>query len=308
MQIARRSLLFGLVANAWAQSQATFSTDVNVVSVLATVHDKDGHVIRNLTADDFVLSEDGTVQKIRYFSRETSLPVTIGLLVDTSRSQTGVLEQERRASQVFLNRVLRPDQDKGFIAHFDERVEVVQGLTSSREDLASALQRLQIPGHYATLIYSAVRNCSEQVMREQSGRKAFILLTDGVAFHDDTTIGTAIEFAQRSDTILYSIRFADPIKAYRPVRAAVLSAASNQGKEGLHRMAQETGGESYEVSKKLTLDVIYSQIEETLRSQYSIGYMPERIGTRSDSGYHKIRLTAKDRNLVVNARQGYYSK
>jgi VWFA-related protein len=305
MKIARRTLLLGALGTAWAQDQPSFSADVKVVSLLATVHDKDGRVVKDLTADDFLLAEDGVEQKIRYFSKESGLPLTIGLLVDTSRSQTGVLEQERRASKTFLNRVLR-EEDRAFVAHFDERVEIVRGLTSSRTDLASALEQLKIPGHYATLIYSAVRTCSEQVMRKQAGRKAFILLTDGVAFHDDTSIGTAIEFAQRADTILYSIRFSDPISAYRPVRAAVLAAASARGKAGLERMAKETGGTMFEVAKHQTIEEIYAQIEDALRNQYSIGYTPER-NVSSDS-YHKIKLTTRDRRLTVHTREGYYGK
>lgn len=134
MRITRRFALFGLIAQAWGQDQPpTFSTDVNVVSLLATVRDRDGRVVRRLTANDFVLLQDGVPQKIRYFSEETDLPLIIGLLVDTSRSQTGVLEQERRASEIFLDRILRPEKDRAFIAHFDEQVEILQGLTSSRD-------------------------------------------------------------------------------------------------------------------------------------------------------------------------------
>jgi len=301
MRIARRSLVFGFVANALGQEQPTFSTDVNVVSILATVRDRDGRVVKNLAAEDFMLSEDGVAQTIRYFSRESNLPFTVGLLVDTSRSQTGVLEAERRASQTFLERILRPDQDQAFVAHFDERVEVLQGLTSSREELAAALRRLAIPGHYATLIYTGVRDCSERVMRKQTGRKAFVLLTDGVAYRDDTSIGTAIEFAQRADTMLYSIRYSDAVRVYQPVRAAVVAAAKQRGKEALARMARETGGETFEVSKARTIEAIYADIEDALRSQYSIGYTPPRR-----SGYHKIQLETKNKNLKVVARSGYY--
>jgi VWFA-related protein len=306
MRIARRTVLLGLIGTAWSQDQPTFSADVNVVSIFATVRDKDGRIVRDLNADDFVLLEDGVRQKIRYFSQETNLPLTIGLLVDTSRSQTGVLQQERRASQAFLERVLRPDRDQAFVAHFDERVEILQGLTSSRAQLAEALQRLAIPGHYATLIYSAVRECAEGVMRKQAGRKAFILLTDGVAFHDETSIGTAIEFAQRADTILYSIRFSDPIKAYRPVRAAILATAKEHGKAALARMAKETGGETFEVSKRQSIDEIYKQVEDALRTQYSIGYTPEKSGTAG--GYRKIKLSAREWRFVVTTREGYYAR
>src|SRR5262249_54965198 len=153
-------------------------------------HDKGGRAVKDLTADDFVLREDGVLQNIRYFSQETSLPLTIGLLVDTSRSQTGVLEQERRTSLTFLNRVLRPDRDRAFVAHFDYRAEIVQGLTSSLADLASALRKLSVPETYGTVIFTSIRDCANLVMRQQSGRKAFILLTDGVAYRDSTSIST----------------------------------------------------------------------------------------------------------------------
>src|SRR5215470_18242438 len=120
MRIARRSLLFGWLAEAWSQDQPTFSADVNVVSVLAVVRDKTGRIVKDLEHDDFLLLENGVPQQIRYFSRETDLPLKIGLLVDTSRSQTHVLDQERRASQTFLERMLRPDRDQAFVASFDE--------------------------------------------------------------------------------------------------------------------------------------------------------------------------------------------
>jgi VWFA-related protein len=307
MKLARRTVLFGALAKALAQEQPTFSADVKLVSLLATVHDKDGRAVKGLTVDDFVLREDGVLQKIRYFSQEASLPLTIGLLVDTSRSQTGVLEQERRASLTFLNRVLRPDQDRAFVAHFDYRAETVQGLTSSTADLASALQKLSVPDAYGTMIFTSIRDCANQVMRHQSGRKAFILLTDGVGYHDSTSISTAIEFAQRADTILYPIRFADSIKVYRPVRAAILAQASAHGKEGLARMARETGGASFEASRKLSIEPIYTQIEDLLRHQYSIGYTPERLED-APGAYHKIVLTTRDRKLVVKTRDGYYTK
>jgi VWFA-related protein len=285
--------------------EATFSSNVKVVSLLATVHDRDGNIVKNLTEGDFVLEEDGVPQTIRYFSRESDLPLTVGLLVDTSRSQTGVLETERRASYKFLDQVLREDKDLAFVAHFDVKAETVQGLTSSRKELSAALDRLSIPDRFATLIFSSVRDSSEQVMRKQTGRKAFILLTDGVAYRDPVSIGTAIEFAQRADTILYSIRFADPIKPYRLIQAAVQASVSERGKGGLKRMSRETGGGYYEVSKSQTIERIYSQIEDALRNQYSIGYTPLRD---SDGKYRKIKLAAKDRSLVVTTRDGYYAK
>jgi VWFA-related protein len=306
MAISRRHLLFGIAANAWCQETPTFSSDTKVVSLLATVLDKDGRVVKDLSQDDFTLLEDNKPQTIRYFSRESDLPLTVGILVDTSKSQSEVLEKERSASYEFLDQVLREGKDLAFVAHFDERFEVLQGLTDSRKALDTALRRLRVPERAATLLYSAVRDSSENTMKKRTGRKAIILLTDGVAFRDSTSEESAIEFAQRADTIVYSIRFSDRTPAYRPIRAAVMAAASGHGKQVLQRMAKETGGSAYEVSKNETIERIFSEIEEALRNQYSIGYTPEPF--RADGNYRKIKLTTKDRSLVVHTRDGYYAQ
>ncbi len=305
MKIALHILIFSIAASACAQEVPTFSARVNVVTLLATVRDRDGRILNNLTAGDFVLTEDGIPQKIRYFVRESDLPLTIGLLVDTSRSQTGVLDEESSASYKFLDQVLREGKDQAFIVHFDTRVETLQGLTSSRVKLASALQGLSIPGEAATFLYSAVRDSSQNPMQDQTGRKALILLTDGVAYRDPTTIDTAIEFAQRADSIIYSIRFSDPVPI-RPLRAAFVASMKEHGKLELERMAKETGGVSYGVSKNRSIEAIYSEIEEALRNQYSIGYTPSRPSP--DGKFHKIKLTTRDRHSVVTTREGYYAR
>jgi VWFA-related protein len=240
MKFIMSILIFVIVTTAWAQDVPTLSVNVNVVSLLTTVHDHDGRVVSNLTQDDFVLAEDGISQKTRYFSRDSDFPLTVGIMVDTSRSQTGVLGEESKASETLLTQVLREGKDQAFIAHFDTRVEILQGLTSSRSDLASALYQLAIPEDVSTLLYSAVQESSSKVMNKQPGRKAIILLTGGVAYKDPASIESAIEAAQRADTVIYSIRFSDPVEAYRPIRAALLVAAKDHGKEALQRMARET--------------------------------------------------------------------
>jgi VWFA-related protein len=121
-----------------AAQDTTFSTDVKVVNVLATVRDKHGQIIANLNKDDFTLEEDGRLHAIRYFSRETNLPLTLGLLIDTSMSQRRVLGAERSASYRFLDQVLREDKDMAFVIHFDREVELLRDLTSSRKDLRRA--------------------------------------------------------------------------------------------------------------------------------------------------------------------------
>jgi len=306
MRVTRRDLLLGAAAFRTFAQEPDFSTGVDVVTLLATVRDRDGLIAKNLTREDFLLLDDGAPQTIRYFSRESDLPLTVGLLVDTSQSQAHVLEPERSASFTFLDRVLREGIDQAFVAHFDVRVEVLQNFTSSRKNLESALSQLKVPEALSTLLYDAIRECSENQMREKEGRKAFILLSDGADFRSKTTLPTAIEYAQRADTIIYSILFAEPLHAYRPVRSAVLAMSRDRGRKVMHRLAAETGGAFFEVTKSDPIENIYSRIEDALRNQYSIGYTPE---PRAASGqYRKIKLTTKQAGLIVQTRDGYYSK
>ena len=305
MRIRRRDLMLGAAFRAFAQ-EPKFSTEVKVVTLIATVHDSLGTVITNLNKEDFLVEEDGVPQTILYFSRESDLPLTIGLLVDTSKSQAWSIESERRASYTFLDKVLRENKDRAFVAHFDFRVEVLQDLTSSRTQLASALDKLAIPRRSSTLLYRAVRDCSEGQMRKQQRRKAFVILSDGVDVHSQTTIVTAIEFAQRADTILYSILF-NKWPAIADPGSAVLKAVNDaRGKRAMQRLARETGGAYFEVSKNRPIEKIYASIEEQLRNQYSIGYTPER----KDGGgqYRKILLKTRQPGLLVQTRTGYYAE
>jgi VWFA-related protein len=289
MRISRRGLLFSMFARAVAQD-ATFSTDVKVVNLFATVRDRNNHFIKDLTKDDFELQEDGRPQTIRYFSRETDLPLTLGLLVDTSKSQRRVLEPERRASYAFLEKMLRPDKDLAFVMSFDIRVRKLTELTSDPSTLRAALDALKIPILASTLLFDAVKNASEQTMRKLNGRKAFIMLSDGGDWHSRSSIGTAIEYAQRADTAIYSILFADRV-------------LSQRGRKILRRLSLETGGGYYEVSADLPIEKVYDLIQEELRSQYSLGYTPDRA---EGAAYRKLDLTAKQKDLTVRTRDGYY--
>jgi len=285
-------VFFGV--GAFAQTP-TFSTDVKVVTLFASVRDRDGRIIKDLDKDDFELREDGRKQTIRYFSRESDLPLIIGLLIDTSRSMRTVFEPERVASTRFLDQVLR-EQDRAFVAHFDVRVGVLQDLTSSREQLADALGELKIPPRPATKLYDAIVRESEEIMRAQSGRKAFVLLSDGMDVRSRSNIGTAIEYAQRADTMIYTVLFNHP----------TLPARKDLGPRAMARLARETGGGFFTVSDDLPIEKIYALIEDELRHQYSIGYSSDRPD--SDGKYRKIELTAKRKGFSVRTRDGYYPK
>src|SRR5580704_16936006 len=196
------------------QQGPTISVNVKMVTMFATVRDKHGALVRNLTKDDFVLQQDGHPQTITYFAPDSDLPLTLGLLVDTSMSQRRVLDQERDASHSFIDHLLREDKDKAFVIHFDHEVELLQDLTSSRQKLEASLDQLGRPqfsqigsggasgsdpgnggggsgsggrgshggygGGGGTLLYDAVFLASDELMKKQQGRKAIVVLTDGV--------------------------------------------------------------------------------------------------------------------------------
>jgi VWFA-related protein len=359
---------------------ATIAVDVKVVTLPVTVRDKHGKIVRDLTKDDFTLQEDGRPQTIRYFSQDTNLPLTLGLLVDTSRSQTNVLDAERNASRSFFDQMLVQPKDKAFLIHFDREVELLQDLTASREKLQAALELLKTPSgrdssndpssndpgsndpndsgrrrsgsgsHHGggTVLYDAVFLASNELMKKQQGRKALIILSDGVDRGSKTYLDSAIESAQRADTVVYSIYFADSRReeGERPGGAGRGGGTGRggggwpgggggwpgggggypgggggrggggqrhpeeqhaDGKKILQRVSKETGGRFFEVSKKQTVGEIYGSIVEELRTQYNLGYTPDKDSAAT--GYHHIQLQVKrkDKDLSVQTREGYYA-
>jgi VWFA-related protein len=278
---------------------ATFSSDVQVVNLLATVRDKNHQILRDLNKDDFQVLENGRPQSIRYFTRESDLPLTIGLMVDTSMSQVHVLDAERGASLRFLDEVLRENKDHVFIMQFDLTVQTRQPLTGSRRDLSQSLAyvdtptRNQLRSQYGggTLLYDSIVDASTDIMKKQQGRKALIVLSDGGENGSDATIAEAIDAAQRAETLIYTILFSDG------------SYGSNPGI--MQRLAKETGGGYFEVSKKLMIDQVFALIQDDLRSQYSIGFVSDRPAPVSE--FRKIQLTLKKPGLVVQSRDRYWA-
>ncbi len=368
--LATLAALLGFAPSLQAQNAAaTIAVDVKVVTLPVTVRDKHGKIIRDLSKDDFTLLEDGRPQTIRYFSQDTNLPLTLGLLVDTSRSQDRVLDAERNASRSFLDQMLVQPKDKAFLIHFDREVELLQDLTSSREKLQSALELLKTPSdrersndpndpansrsgsdsgsHRArgTQLYDAIFLASNELMKKQQGRKALIILSDGVDRGSKTYLESAIESAQRADTVIYSIYFAESHREDRGDRDQQGGGMGRggggypgggggggwpggggypgggrhggrggqrreeeprtDGKKILERISKETGGRFFEVSKKQTVGESYDGIVEELRTQYNLGYTPDKDS--SASGYHHVLLTVKKKDLTVQTRDGYYT-
>jgi VWFA-related protein len=349
MLVSRRSLL--LAAGAYfplraqekteAKSDAKFAGGVNVVSVFASVHNGKSEMVKDLKQEDFTIEEDGHPQVIKYFSRENDLPLTLGLMVDTSGSQRHVLDKEKSATSEFIAQVMREDKDKAFLIKFDAEAEEMQELTASKKKLQSALNDIEAAaprqlqrrdpnssggsggsgggygGRAGTILYDAILLASNEEMKKQQGRKAMILLTDGDDHGSRTSLSECIESAQRADTIVYSIYFADQQQSnFSPGFGGPgmgrhgggggrqqQQMSRGDGKKVLQRISKETGGAFFEVTKKLPLEKIYEQIEEELRSQYSLGYTSDQ----KDPGYRKIKVAAKGKGLVVQAREGYYA-
>jgi VWFA-related protein len=277
------------------------------------------------------------------------LPLTLGLLVDTSLSPREVLNEERDASRRFVEKVLRPDRDETFLIHFDHDTELLQDLTNSKERLERGLDQLELPddarpqlsrgggggypggggGGYpgggrrlnqpGTTLYDAILLASDELMKKQMGRKAFILLTDGVDNGSKTRLPEAIESAQRADTLVYSIYFTGQESQPQMFgRGGGFGGGRRRGGGGfprqqserpdgrkiLQQISRETGGGYFEVSKKLPIDDIYDRIEEELRNQYSLGYTSD--SRDPSSGFRRIAVTVKNKSMIVQTRQGYY--
>ncbi len=355
-----------------AQPTPKISVEAKLVYLYVNVRDKKGKNVPGLSAQDFKLEEDGRPENITHFMVQSNVPLTLGLLVDTSLSQRDVLDDERDASYKFLDQMLQ-DKDEAFVIHFDREVELLQDLTASRPKLNAALQQLQTPqpqfsngndggsggagndgggttdpdqngsstsgrdqdhAHSGggTLLYDAIYLAANDEMKKQQGRKAIFVLSDGEDRGSKETLTSAIEAAQRADTSVYCIYFAGhesndsgfghhggwggrgggwpgggggwPGGGGRGGNRYPQESRTT-GKDVLKRIANETGGELFEISKKLTVDQVFTQIEGELRNQYAIGYTPDHSNT--GAGFHTIALTTKKKDLIVQVREGYYS-
>jgi VWFA-related protein len=341
-----------------AQNSAptTLSVDVKVVTLPVTVRDKHSKIVTNLSKDDFVLEEDGKPQSIRYFSQEKNLPLTVGLLVDTSMSERDNLDKERAASRTFLDQMITTPKDRAFVIHFDREVELLQDLTGDHAklekavgeiDTTSAVENTQSSDQGSgsprtrrgagTLLYDAIFLACDEVMKKQTGRKAIVVLTDGEDRGSQETLNSAIESAQRSETVVYTIYYGGhedhdngfqngggrggggypggggrypgggyPGGGYPGGGRYPRPQQENRpdGKKILQRISLETGGRFFQVSKKDTVDDVYASIAEELRTQFLLGYTPPKD---QSSGYHSIHLATKNKDQTVQTRAGYFT-
>lgn len=287
--------------------------DVDVVNILASVRDKKGTLMPHLEKQDFTILEDGKPQPIKYFSRETDLPLTIGLLVDTSGSQQNLIGVERNAASQFFSQVLRK-KDEAFLMMFGEESELLQDYTNSVRLLNDGLSRLHLsvpvgglgPGPVPTIgqprgtvLYDAIYLAATEKLRTEVGRKVIVVITDGVDEGSKLPISEAVAAAQKSDAVVYSIEYVDH-GFY-----GAFGGFGNSGDGALHQMSDPTGGHVYRVDRSHTLDDVFRELQEEMRTQYAIGYTP--LNSAKDGSYRKLDVKASNKDFKVAARKGYYA-
>ncbi|MFZ0319022.1 MAG: VWA domain-containing protein [Candidatus Sulfotelmatobacter sp.] len=299
------------------KSDETLKVNVNVVGVFFNVKDKHGMLIPNQTKDDFEVLEDGKPQTIKYFTAESNLPLTLGILIDTSGSQLRVLDMEKEVGGAFLRQVLTA-KDEAYVIDFDIESELVQDYTNDVHRLQSALNKVKInsgvssgggipglgggpvPTHNApgTVLYDAVYLSAHDMLSKEVGRKAMILLTDGEDEGSKSKIQDAIEAAQKADAIIYVLLCADRGMYYS-------SGMMYNGEGEMRRMVEPTGGRVINVGNKFDkLKEAFDQIAAELRSQYNIGY--SSTNPKMDGTYRKLEIKNKQ-GYKIQTRAGYYA-
>jgi len=297
------------------EPMTTFKARTDLVQVFFNVKDRKGGLIPSLTKDDFEVFEDGKPQTTKYFSANSDLPLTLGILIDASASQTRVLQSEKEVGGIFLQDVLR-EKDEAFVLSFDVNVDLLQDFTNSTRLLKAALNRAKINsggGMYGgipgigqgpvptasvprgTLLFDAIYLAGHDQLSQQVGRKAMILLTDGEDQGSQLRLRDAIEAAQKSDSICYVLLLAD-----RDFYGGSYSGAGDMSK-----LTKETGGRMIEIGNKVDkLRDAFEQISRELRSQYNIGYTS--TNKAHDGKFRKLEIKPKG-EYKIQSRTGYFA-
>jgi len=318
-------LVAGWLTTAWTQQppsqndqdnpMETLKVNVDVVQLFFNVKDKKGALIPGLTKDDFEVFEDGHRQTIKYFTAESNLPLTLGILIDSSGSQQRVLGMEQEVGADFLNQILR-EKDMAFVISFDVNVDLLQDFTNSTKLLRAALNKARIntgggggsiPGlgggpvptsgmPKGTLLYDAIYLASHDELSHEVGRKAMIILSDGEDQGSQLKIKDAIEAAQKADAIVYVLLIAD---------RGFYGGFGYSGDSEMKKLTFETGGRVIEVGNKYDkLKEAFNQISQELRSQYNIGYTS--TNPKHDGTFRKVEIRSK-KSYKIQSRNGYYA-
>jgi len=295
------------------ESSQTLKVQTNLVNVFVTVRDKRNAIITDLTKDDFKVYEDGQEQKVAYFAKETNMPITLGILIDTSGSMQNILGAEQDTASRFVHDIMRK-RDEAMVISFDFDINLLADFTEDTSVLERAIRGTQInavssggvvtPGtlptgqNGGTDLYDAVYLACHDELSTQAGRKAIILLTDAEDTGSKLSLQQGIEAAQRADTVIHVLRLAD-----EPFYFGM--GIGYSGASVARKMADETGGREIEVRSEKSLDKAFDVISEELRSQYVVGYYPSN--TKHDGSFRKIKVEVNKQDTKVLARKGYYA-
>jgi len=274
--------------------------DVDLVDVLCSVRDKKGTWAQGLTRDDFEVREDGKPRPLSHFSADSDSPLTVALMVDVSGSVASILDIERAAAHRFLREVIRPG-DQALVGSFASTIAVQQDFTSSAGLLEAALGRVgrgfdypadgAVRARGGTLLYDAIDLVASRKLAHVAGRKALILITDGLDNGSKVPIADAVKAAQSSDTVVFAIHYVPE------------SAANSDGRRPLSRLSEPTGGRAFSVSEKMPLERVFAEIADEMRHQYSLGFTP----AARDGGFHKLEVIVKRPGFKPQSRNGYYA-
>jgi VWFA-related protein len=294
-----------------AQSEEVLRITSGLVNLYAVVRDKN-RLVGGLSKEDFLVAEDDKPQRIEFFSRETDTPLTLGILIDTSASQQNVLGVEQREAKVFLGEVLDHAKDLAFVLRFDIEVELVQDLSNNKKLLGRAIDSTEVnsgpvgvvqgpfptTGRRGTNLHDAVYLSARELLRNEAGRKVIVILSDGEDTGSSKDFREALETAQRSDVIIYSIAVIDREFYY-------LRNSNFSGDAVLKKYAEQTGGRMFEVTRIEDTAKAFREIAEELRTQYSLAYRSSN--PKKDGSFRKVQVKVRDRNYKVFARRGYYA-
>jgi len=301
--VTRRMMLGGLASGPVLIAQdPVIRVDVQLVNITFTVRNKQGGLVGNLTKDDFTVFEDGKLQAINRFQRDTDLPLTIGLLIDISGSMYNVIGVGKRAAADFFKKVLRP-KDLAFLITFGSELELMQDLTSSTNMLERSLSKVEgqrpirvmtqgpVPTTArGTRMFDAIYLAAEEKLKNEAGRKVIVLLTDGADQGSFYKPADALKQTHLSDAVIYSFFYYEPMYG------------SDEG--ALKKLSGETGGRVFDVTRRGSLDRSFEQLQEEMRSQYALSYTPN--DDKKDGVFRRVEIKTKDSNLKVQARRGYY--
>jgi VWFA-related protein len=293
-------------AHASPQDQS-IKVGVSLVSLYATVRDNHKAIVSNLEQNDFKIFEDNVEQKVSFFAKERTLPLTMGLLIDTSGSEAEMIGAEQQAAIQFLQRVMQK-RDEGLVITFDLDVDLLADWTNDVSELDRAIRRARInapssagrttagpfptSGSGGTNFYDAVYLACHDKMASEAGRKALIILTDADDNGSKIRLEEAVEAAQRADTVIHML------VVYDRRFGANFSAAK--------KLAEDTGGRAIDVHNSKDLLKAFDEISEELRTEYSLGYYP--TNTKLDGTFRKLRVEVTNKDNKALTRKGYYSK